>query len=280
MNHTEAHILVVDDEAAIQYAISKSLQKLGYVVDSASTGEDALAFLKSQDYDVILTDIRMPGISGVELLGKVRESHPDTSVIMMTGYADFDTAVESLRLGATDYLRKPSSNKDIRESVEKGIQRAQSMRKRRKLLSAIQSNLEELAAADLDDGPRISTPLDEAEDRASDHLPPVTALQAIELGALTLYPGRYQIELHGHLIDLTPTEFDLLMYLATHRGRVVPCSELVREVRNHATDEEEAREIIRPHVSNLRRKVKLKNQELDLVVNVRGMGYRLADLDR
>jgi two-component system alkaline phosphatase synthesis response regulator PhoP len=280
MNPNEAHILVVDDEAAIQYAISKSLQKLGYVVDSASTGEDALAFLKSQEYDVILTDIRMPGISGVDLLAKVRESHPDTSVIMMTGYADFDTAVESLRLGATDYLRKPSSNKDIRESVEKGIQRAQSMRKRRKLLSAIQSNLEELAAADLDEGPKISTPLDEAEDRASDHLPPVTALYAIELGALILYPGRYQIELQGHLIDLTPTEFDLLMYLATHRGRVVPCSELVREVRNHATDEEEAREIIRPHVSNLRRKVKLKNQELDLVVNVRGMGYRLADLDR
>lgn len=280
MSDSPARVLVVDDEAAIQYAISKSLQKLGYAVDSAGTGEDALAFLKTQEYDVVLTDIRMPGISGVELLAQVREMYPDTSVVMMTGYADLDAAVESLRLGATDYLRKPSSNKDIRESVEKGIYRAQSMRKRRKLLTAIQSNLEELSSTAFEDKPKDSTPMEEAEDRASDHLPPVTALYAIELGALTLYPGRYQIELHGHLIDLTPTEFDLLMYLATHRGRVVPCSELVREVRNHIADEEEAREVIRPHISNLRRKVKLNQQEIDLVVNVRGMGYRLADLDR
>lgn len=75
------------------------------------------------------------------------------------------------------------------------------------------------------------------------------------LGPLTIYPGRYEISVEEHRIDLTPTEFDLLLYLAAHRGRVVSCHELVREVRGYAVDEAEAREVIRPHVSNLRRKL-------------------------
>ena len=99
----------------------------------------------------------------------------------------------------------------------------------------------------------------------------------ITLGPLTIYPGRYQISVDDHPIDLTPTEFDLLLYLAAHRGRVVSCHELVREVRGYAVDEAEAREVIRPHVSNLRRKLKQAGQDADLIVNVRGIGYRLSE---
>ena len=83
----------------------------------------------------------------------------------------------------------------------------------------------------------------------------------------------------GKPIDLTPTEFDLLLYLAAHRGRVVPCAELVREVRNYSLEEHEAREVIRPHVSNLRRKLRASGQNPNIIVNVRGIGYRLAELD-
>ncbi len=97
------------------------------------------------------------------------------------------------------------------------------------------------------------------------------------LGPLTIYPGRYQISVGGQEIDLTPTEFDLLLYLAVHRGRVVPCHELVREVRGYTIDEPEAREVIRPHISNLRRKLKQSGQNPNLIVNVRGIGYRLSD---
>ncbi len=97
------------------------------------------------------------------------------------------------------------------------------------------------------------------------------------LGPLTIYPGRYQIAVGDRPIDLTPTEFDLLLYLAAHRGRVVSCHELVREVRGYTVDEAEAREVIRPHVSNLRRKLKQAGQDADLIVNVRGIGYRLSE---
>jgi DNA-binding response OmpR family regulator len=97
------------------------------------------------------------------------------------------------------------------------------------------------------------------------------------IGQLSIFPGRYQIAVDEHPIDLTPTEFDLLLYLAAHRGRVVSCHELVREVRGYGVDEAEAREVIRPHVSNLRRKLKQMGLDEDMIVNVRGIGYRLNE---
>jgi two-component system alkaline phosphatase synthesis response regulator PhoP len=103
---------------------------------------------------------------------------------------------------------------------------------------------------------------------------------SVQIGALTVYPGRYQITAGDQTVDLTPTEFDLLMYLGAHSGRVVPCHELVREVRTYTVDEAEAREVIRPHISNLRRKLKASGQNPDLIVNVRGLGYRLNDRAR
>jgi two-component system alkaline phosphatase synthesis response regulator PhoP len=273
-----AHVLVVDDEGAIRYSVSKTLQRVGYNVTEAASGEEALDNMKKQHFDVVLTDIRMPGLTGVELLKRIKEQAPDAIVILMTGYASLGTAVEALRLGAHDYLIKPSSSQDIRQSVARGVERARNLRRRRALLDAIRSNVSELTRADVDvvkaaledidfddEPPRIETPV--AEPFNSN----------MTLGPLTIYPGRYQISVGDRPIDLTPTEFDLLLYLAAHRGRVVSCHELVREVRGYTVDETEAREVIRPHVSNLRRKLKQAGQDADLIVNVRGIGYRLSE---
>lgn len=271
-----AHVLVVDDESAIRYSITKTLQRVGYQVDSAASGEEALEMLARQTYDVILTDIRMPGISGVELLARVRESAPEAIVILLTGYASLETAVESLRLGAHDYLIKPSSSQDIRDSVARGIERARNLKRRRALLDAIQSNIAELANVT---SPKSNAGYEEsAEPAPAAATPLATPVNTMTLGPLTIFPGRYQIAVGEQPIDLTPTEFDLLLYLAVHRGRVVPCHELVREVRGYSVDEPEAREVIRPHISNLRRKLKQVGQDPNLVVNIRGIGYRLADL--
>ena len=78
------YILVVDDEGAIRYSVSKTLQRVGYHVSEAESGEKALEMLVQQEFDVILTDIRMPGIDGVELLRRIKEIAPDSSVILMT----------------------------------------------------------------------------------------------------------------------------------------------------------------------------------------------------
>jgi two-component system alkaline phosphatase synthesis response regulator PhoP len=275
------HVLVVDDEAAIRYSVSKTLQRVGYQVMEASSGEEALDIMKRQFFDVVLTDIRMPqGLDGVELVRRIKDVDADTIVVLMTAYPSLATAVEALRLGAHDYLIKPSSSQDIRQCVSRGVERARNLKRRRTLLDAIRSNVSELSRSDTEtakilafSGERMGDEkLAMAENGAES-----TTNAVMQLGPLTIYPGRYQIAVNERNIDLTPTEFDLLLYLAAHRGRVVSCHELVREVRGYAVDEAEAREVIRPHVSNLRRKLKQSGQDEDLIVNVRGIGYRLSE---
>lgn len=271
-NGEEAFILVVDDEGAIRYSISKTLQRVGYQVHTAASGEDALEMMQRQVYDVVLTDIKMPGLTGVELLAEIKEYSPDAVVILLTGYASLETAIESLRLGAHDYLVKPSSSQDIRQSVAAGLERARNMKHRRALLRSIRDNVEQLTG----DGTEQQD-VDVRSATQAAGTPVVTPVTTMTIGPLTIYPGRYQISVGDQPIDLTPTEFDLLLYLAAHRGRVVPCSELVREVRGYTLEEHEAREVIRPHVSNLRRKLKASGQNPNIIVNVRGIGYRLAE---
>lgn len=279
VNPQAAYVLVVDDEGANRYSVSKTLQRVGYMVSEAASGEEALEIMAGQEFDVVLTDIRMGGIDGVELLRRIKEQSPDAIVILMTGFAALGTAVEALRLGAHDYLIKPSSSQDIRMSVQRGVERARNLKRRRRLLELIKNDVFELSRADeqatvtaLD--PTVAELRQDADYRAP---APETNGSSMQLGPLTVFPGRYQISVEDKPIDLTPTEFDLLLYLAAHRGRVVPCHELVREVRGYAVDEAEAREVIRPHVSNLRRKLKSAGQNTDLIVNVRGIGYRLNE---
>ena len=277
-NNENSSVLVVDDEAAIRYSVSKTLQRVGYSVREAASGEDALDIIRGEPFDVVLTDIRMPpGLDGVELIRRIKDTDPDTIVILMTAYPSLPTAVEGLRLGAHDYLIKPSSSQDIRQSVARGIERSRNLKRRRQLLEAIRSGVAELSRSAPDTVPpmREDSVIQKASSAESMGEPVIG--NVITLGPLTIYPGRYQISVDDHPIDLTPTEFDLLLYLAAHRGRVVSCHELVREVRGYAVDEAEAREVIRPHVSNLRRKLKQAGQDADLIVNVRGIGYRLSE---
>ncbi|MEO8395639.1 MAG: response regulator transcription factor [Chloroflexota bacterium] len=277
-NGENASVLVVDDEAAIRYSVSKTLQRVGYSVREAVSGEDALDIIRAEPFDVVLTDIRMPpGLDGVELIRRIKDTDPDTIVILMTAYPSLPTAVEGLRLGAHDYLIKPSSSQDIRQSVARGIERSRNLKRRRALLDAIRSNVSELSRTASDPvAPAREPGAMDAVSSAEAAGEPVVG-NIIHLGPLTIFPGRYQISVDEHPIDLTPTEFDLLLYLAAHRGRVVSCHELVREVRGYAVDEAEAREVIRPHVSNLRRKLKQAGQDEDLITNVRGIGYRLSE---
>lgn len=266
-----AHVLVVDDEGAIRYSISKTLQRIGYQVTAVESGEKALEVMADQNFDVVLTDIRMPGLTGVELLGKIKEQAPDAIVILMTGYASLGTAVESLRLGAHDYLIKPSSSQDIRASVARGLERAQNLQRRRMLLESIQANIKELTGTEPETNHRVNTFTPPPPS------PSQPAMSTMTLGPLTIFPGKYEIQVGDKRLSLTPTEFDLLLYLAAHRGRVVPCYELVREVRGYTVAEKDAREVVRPHISNLRRKLEKAGQDPDLIVNVRGIGYRLTD---
>src|SRR3954471_13483369 len=209
-NNENSSVLVVDDEAAIRYSVSKTLQRVGYSVREAASGEDALDIIRGEPFDVVLTDIRMPpGLDGVELIRRIKDTDPDTIVILMTAYPSLPTAVEGLRLGAHDYLIKPSSSQDIRQSVARGIERSRNLKRRRQLLEAIRSGVAELSRPAPDTVPpmREDSVIQKASSAESMGEPVIG--NVITLGPLTIYPGRYQISVDDHPIDLTPTEFDL-----------------------------------------------------------------------
>lgn len=270
-----AYVLVVDTDGANRYSVSRALQRDGYVVDGATGGQDALERIDRHEFDLVLTEIEMPGIDGIELLRQIKARTPEAVVILITGLASLETAVEALRLDAWDYLIKPCSSRDISASVGRGIERARDLKRRHRLLAAIKEDIAELTREN-PSSPRFSHTV-ASERQSPKYKKRSPEAPAMRLGPLTVFPGRYQISTGEKSIDLTPTEFDLLLYLAAHRSRVVSCHELVREVRGYAVAEAEARDVIRPHVSNLRGKLKAAGEDAELIVNVRGIGYRLSE---
>ena len=105
-----ARILVTDDEEGVREFSADALEHEGHTVVTAETGEAALGELARQGFDLVMTDLRMPGIDGVEVVRRVKATHPYTAVIVLTAYGTVDTAVEAMKLGAYDYLQKPVSN--------------------------------------------------------------------------------------------------------------------------------------------------------------------------
>jgi two-component system OmpR family response regulator len=106
-------ILVVDDEESLRLTMKLKLKAAGFDVDVAEDGEAALEKLKAQKFDAVLLDINMPRMSGIEALGIMRQQYPQTEAIMLTGFADFSTAIECLKNGARDYLVKPIDTTEL-----------------------------------------------------------------------------------------------------------------------------------------------------------------------
>ncbi|MFO7830565.1 MAG: sigma-54 dependent transcriptional regulator [Desulfuromonadaceae bacterium] len=120
--HLQPHLLIVDDEESLREMLEILFAAEGYVIDVASDGSQALGRLRHQAYDLILTDMRMPGVDGLQLLEQVKQLHPETLVILMTAYSTTAQAVEAMKLGAYDYIVKPFNNEDIRLTVKKALE--------------------------------------------------------------------------------------------------------------------------------------------------------------
>lgn len=116
---TSLQLLVIDDEPAIRQVLVSHLRKAGYAVDQAGDGETALEKLSSGDVDIALCDIKLPGMSGIDVLRQARTTGMDTAFIMMTAFASVDTAIEAIKAGAADYMIKPLNNEELMHRLTK-----------------------------------------------------------------------------------------------------------------------------------------------------------------
>ena len=133
-------ILLVDDEAGIRKVLGISLADLGYTVHAAEDAATALTIIDAVRPPITLTDIKMPGMDGIELLKAIKERYPETEVIMLTGHGDMDLAIESLKFRATDFITKPISE----DALTIALQRAGERLEMRRQLKAYTENLEHL----------------------------------------------------------------------------------------------------------------------------------------
>lgn len=247
-------ILVVDDEASIRNFLVRVLILNGYDVQSASDGQEALNQLESTTYDVLVTDIKMDRLDGVELLRTAKERYPDLAVILLTGHATVPSAIAALRHHAHDYLLKPAKNEDILSAVAEALQSRVRQQRR--------DRLEQIAGQILN----IVHPDD-----------PITLseIQNPDYGALKFDLGAYRASLGAKALDLTPTEFRLLLELAHAPGEAHGYVTLVQAACGYTCSRFEAREIIGAHVLNLRKKIGIDPGLPLYIESVRGVGYRM-----
>ena len=236
----EARILFVDDDVQVRRALARLLGLMGYQVDEASSGLQALQLLERGSYDVAVLDIRMPGMDGVDLMHRARKICPDLSIIFLTGHATVESAVEAVRSHAVDYLLKPVSNRELAAAVARALQRRPKQ-----------------------DQPQV----------------PATSEQFMEVGIVTLDRKRQMAVVakednsDGFSVKLTGSETALLACLMRRHSVAISCRELARNALDYDVSDEEASAIIRPHISRLRKKIESNPNRPRLILTIRGRCY-------
>src|ERR1043165_8508654 len=140
-------VLVVDADAVLRTLLSAHTARMGFDTAPAASGEEALAALSKSDFDVLLLDIRMPGLSGLETLREIRKLEDAPEVIMLTADTSLGTGIEAMRLGAYDYLTKPSTLDEIEAVVRKADEKRRLVRQNASLRDAVRQPSEDVAGA-------------------------------------------------------------------------------------------------------------------------------------
>lgn len=257
-----AQILIVDDEANIRLTLSALLQRAGYHVTSAGNGEEAVALLERQSFELMLVDLKMPGMDGMQVVAAARQRQPDVAIIVLTGHGSLDTAVEGLHLRIFDYLLKTTEPTQVLERVKAGLAARTQQIRQRTLLDVVGSAVHELR------GQAASS--NEGGD------PSATNERVITVGALQLDTWRQVAILAGRTLSLTPTEFRVLLCMAEHAGTMLSYVQLVRCAQGYDAGELEAGELIKPHIHHLRQKLEPDPSTPRYILNVRGKGYLLS----
>ena len=230
------NILVVDDEPIARQSLSDILRLEGYSVTAVANGELAVEYVRSYSVDLILLDLKMPGMNGLDVVQVVNQISPDTEIILLTAYGSMESAVEALRQRVHDYLLKPASPMQILESVKRGLER------------------------------RAARINENADTSGSQQVYKLGDGSEIDLMRRTVTLGNQEE-------FLTPAEGHLLKVFLENAGKVFSHRELVLLVQGYDVSQREAQEILRPLVSRLRHKLHVFPELYRRVVSVRGTGY-------
>lgn len=265
METNPARIVIAEDEANIRAGLRDILVKEGHFVRDVGSGEEALVALATGVFDAVIADIRMPGMSGIELLQSIRARWGYLAVIILTGHGDLESAMAAVRAGAHEYLLKPAQPEAILRTVREAVTVSRRRRAEGQLVEAMRSSLARMddVAGDASSGSTASS-----------------GNRLFKFGGLHIDPRAHEVYRDGTVVHLSPTEFKLLVALASRPDEVVDYTTLARLSLGYDTTLWEAKELLKRHVSAMRRKIEADPASPRYLLNVRGVGYRLAAADQ
>jgi len=259
-------ILIIDDEAILRHSLTRILQGEGHQVTTAASGPEGLDYLSQQPFDLVYLDIRMPEMSGLEVLRVIHQKFPLVPVVLFTAQPDLNSAIQAMRYGATDYLLKPLSPNTVIGRTNALLEQQEIDRKKR----AIQAQIDLLQTELLNLGTSKANSVN-------------TMVKEVDSSERYLIRGRLKFDLHARrlmvgksVIELQPTSYDLLLVLARHSPKAVDYQTLVAEAQGYQTDRLEAKDLVKWHIHHIRQAIEPKGSKPKYVINIRGIGYRLV----
>lgn len=227
------HVLIIEDEQNIARVLQLELEFEGYAVEIAYTGTDGLIKYREKSWDIILLDLMLPGLNGLDVLRRIRATESDTPVIILTAKSNIEDKVTGLDLGANDYVTKPFEIEELLARVRSAIRFSKS--------------------------PSVVPILDE-----NVHI----------FCSLMLNERTREIMYDGESINLTPREYDLLLYLMKHPNQVLTREQLLDAVWGF--DYYGDTNVVDVYIRYVRKKLE-ENQKSTLIQTVRGVGYVLKE---
>ncbi len=246
------HLLVVDDEQDLIWAVQNRLSSEGYDVETAGDGVEALAAINRRRPDLIILDIILPRLDGLQVTNRLREN-PDLAgipLIMLTSRSTIEDRVTGLNLGADDYVVKPFDLRELTARVRALLRRTRPSRR-----------------------PGRASPSDPTVATTVRSDPKKTI---ITIGSLRLDLNTRQVSLKDRTAQLTPAEFDLLRFLLNHRRQIFSSEQLLRQVWGYLADAADPG-LVRWHIKNLRAKIEPDPRHPTLLRTVPRQGYLLDE---
>lgn len=258
-------ILVAEDEENTRRATVRSLQLAGYNAEGAKNGTEAIRKLNENDFDLLLLDIRMPDMDGIELMKRLEKTGRLIPIIILTAYATMESAISAVKAGATDYLIKPQHIQEILASIEKALIKYQSNKDNHHLSEMMQETLTILKEQHLDSFDQksvVSTTVNGTGD----------IILELDEQRVLLFDEKTRTK---KVIDLTTQQAAILQFLIDTGGKVCSCAQIAQKALKYPQmTEVEGRILIRPHILRLRQKIDFDISQPRFIMTVRGRGYR------
>ncbi|WP_017726614.1 response regulator transcription factor [Halalkalibacterium ligniniphilum] len=230
-------LLVVDDEESIVTLLQFNLEQSGYEVVTAMDGAAALHLAKTETFDLVILDLMLPEIDGLEVCKQLRQNKILTPILMLTAKDDEFDKVLGLELGADDYMTKPFSPREVVARVRAILR-------------------------------RVVHTKDTMEEKTDSE-------PTIKIGEVEIFPENYEVFFRKQPLELTPKEFELLLFLANNKGRVLTRDQLLNAVWNYEFVGDTR--IVDVHISHLREKIESNTKKPVYIKTIRGLGYKLEE---